>query len=144
MCRVDAHGGQSGEHAAAGAADGGSQEAFQPNFKAFCRCVHDVNPLAHSRDVAMDFHRSQPIKLHASRAAITVAVDGCVSDEGLMGNLDWRRVASGIALIIATLALVLLHKLDYSRELQFFGIALVGAFGFLFLSYEPAHEEPWW
>jgi amino acid permease len=76
--------------------------------------------------------------------AITVAVDGFVSDEGLMGNLDWRRVASGIALIIATLALVLLHKLDYSQELQFFGIVLVGAFGFLFLSYEPAHEEPWW
>jgi hypothetical protein len=37
-----------------------------------------------------------------------------------MGNLHWRRVASGIALIIATLALVLLHKLNYSREHQFF------------------------
>ena len=62
-----------------------------------------------------------------------------------MGNLDWRRAASGSALIIATLALVQLHKLDYSRELQFFAIALVGAFGFLFLSSnEPAQEKPWW
>lgn len=61
-----------------------------------------------------------------------------------MGHLDGRRVASGIALIIATFALVLLHRLDYSRELQFFGIALVCAFGFLFLSSnEPAQEEPW-
>ena len=56
-----------------------------------------------------------------------------------MGNLDGRRVASGIALIITTLVLVLLHRLDYSRELQFFSIALVGVFGFLFLSNsEPA------
>jgi hypothetical protein len=62
-----------------------------------------------------------------------------------MGNPNRRRVASGIALIIAALALVLLHKLNYSREHQFFGIALVGAFGFLFLSgNEPAQEEPWW
>ena len=62
-----------------------------------------------------------------------------------MGNLDGRRVACGIALIIATFALVLLHRLDYSRELQFFCIALIGAFGFLFLSSnEPAQEEPWW
>ena len=56
-----------------------------------------------------------------------------------MGNLDGRRVASGIALIITTLVLVLLHRWDYSRELQFFGITLVGVFGFLFLSSsEPA------
>jgi hypothetical protein len=48
-------------------AKSGSKEAFQPNLKSFCRCVHDVNPLAHSHDVAMDFHRSQPIKSHASR-----------------------------------------------------------------------------
>ena len=62
-----------------------------------------------------------------------------------MGNLDGRRVACGIALIIATFALVLLHRLDYSRELQFLCIALVGAFGFLSLSSnEPAPEEPWW
>ena len=60
-----------------------------------------------------------------------------------MGNLDGRRVASGIALIIATLVLVLLHKLDHSGELQFFGIAIVGAFGFLFLGGDgPAQEEP--
>jgi hypothetical protein len=106
---------------------------------------HDVNPLAHSHDEALDFHRLQPIKSLASRTAITVAVDCFVSNEGLMGNLHWRRVASGIALIIATLALVLLHKLNYSREHQFFGIALVGVFGFLFLSSsEPAQDEPWW
>ena len=62
-----------------------------------------------------------------------------IVNEGFMGNLDGRRVASGIALIITTLVLVLLHRLDYSRELQFFGIALVGVFGFLFLSSsEPA------
>jgi len=62
-----------------------------------------------------------------------------IVNEGFMGNLDLQRVASGIALIITTLALVLLHRLDYSRELQFFGIALVGVFGFLFLSNsEPA------
>ena len=62
-----------------------------------------------------------------------------IVNEGFMGNLDGRRVASGIALIITTLVLVLLHRWDYSRELQFFGIALVGVFGFLFLSSsEPA------
>jgi hypothetical protein len=62
-----------------------------------------------------------------------------------MGNLHWRRVASGVALITATLALVLLHKLNYNQEHQFFGIALVGVFGFLFLSSnEPAQDEPWW
>ena len=62
-----------------------------------------------------------------------------IVNEGFMGNLDGQRVASGIALIITTLVLVLLHRLDYSRELQFFGIALVGVFGFLFLSSsEPA------
>ena len=62
-----------------------------------------------------------------------------------MGNLDGRRVASGVALIIATFALVLMHRLDYGRDLQFFAIALVSAFGFLFLSSnEPAREEPWW
>jgi hypothetical protein len=61
-----------------------------------------------------------------------------------MGNLDGRRIASGIALIIASLALVLPHKLDYSGELQFFAIAIVGAFAFLFLiSNGPAQEEPW-
>ena len=69
---------------------------------------------------------------------------GFALNEGFMGNLDWRRVASGVALITATLALVLLHKMEYSRELQFFAIALVGTFGFLFLSSEPVQEEPWW
>jgi hypothetical protein len=68
-----------------------------------------------------------------------------VVNEGFMGNLDGRRVASGVALIIATFALVLLHRLDYSRELQFFGIALVSVFGFLFLtSSESTPDEPWW
>ncbi|HEY6206818.1 MAG TPA: hypothetical protein VIW21_11690 [Chthoniobacterales bacterium] len=57
--------------------------------------------------------------------------------------MNWRKTASGIALIIATITLVLLHKLHYSNEHQYFGIALVGVFGFLFLSYgEPSQDEP--
>ena len=39
----------------------------QPNFKAFCSCVHGVNPLANSCGVVLDFHRLQTIKLRSSR-----------------------------------------------------------------------------
>jgi hypothetical protein len=38
-----------------------------PHCRAFYRRMHGVTPLAHSLDVALDFHRSQPIKLHESR-----------------------------------------------------------------------------
>jgi hypothetical protein len=57
--------------------------------------------------------------------------------------MDWRKIASGIALIIAASSLVVLHKLNYSREHQLYSIALVGAFGFLFLSrHESQQDQP--
>jgi hypothetical protein len=39
-----------------------------------------------------------------------------------------------------------LHSLNYSKEHQVYGIALVGVFGFLFLSRDKAQQqdEPWW
>jgi hypothetical protein len=112
----------------------------QPNFKVFYRRLYAVNPLAHSHDETLDFESLQPIRsLIITGLQSRLRLIFFVLQEGFMGNLDGRRVASGIALIITTLVLVQLHRLDYSRELQFFGIALVGVFGFLFLSSsEPA------
>jgi hypothetical protein len=63
-----------------------------------------------------------------------------------MMSFSKLQIASGIALVIAAFFVVLLHSLNYSREHQVFGIALVGAFGFLFLSRDKAQQEndPWW
>jgi len=63
-----------------------------------------------------------------------------------MGSLSKRQIASGIALVVAALFVVVLHSLNYSKEHQLYGIALVGVFGFLFLSRDKAPEpdEPWW
>jgi hypothetical protein len=58
--------------------------------------------------------------------------------------MDARRIATGIALMLASLMLVLLHKFNYSRENQFFGIALVGTFGLLFLTHKLPGDETWW
>jgi hypothetical protein len=40
---------------------------FSQTSNRFYRRMHDVNPLAHSRNAALDFHVLQPIKLPASR-----------------------------------------------------------------------------
>jgi hypothetical protein len=63
-----------------------------------------------------------------------------------MGSLNKRQIASGIALVVAALSVAVLHSLNYSKEHQVYGIALVGVFGFLFLSRDKAPEpdEPWW
>ena len=45
------------KNSARGTADPSGKQTFLPNFKAFYRCVHDVNPLAHSHDAALDFDR---------------------------------------------------------------------------------------
>jgi hypothetical protein len=49
-------------------------------------------------------------------------------------------------MVVAAAFVFLLHTLDYSKEHQAYGIALVGVFGFLFLSRdgEPQGDEPWW
>ena len=63
-----------------------------------------------------------------------------------MGSLNNRQIASGVALVVTALFVVVLHSLNYSKEHQAYGIALVGVFGFLFLSRDKAAErdEPWW
>jgi membrane protease YdiL (CAAX protease family) len=63
-----------------------------------------------------------------------------------MRRFSKQQIASGIALVVAALFVAVLHSLNYSREHQVYGIALVGVFGFLFLSHDKEHEpdEPWW
>jgi hypothetical protein len=63
-----------------------------------------------------------------------------------MGRLSKQQIASGMALIVAALFVVVLHTLNYSKEYQVYGIALVGVFGLLFLSRDKARrpDEPWW
>ena len=58
-----------------------------------------------------------------------------------MGSLNKRQIASGIALVVAALLVVVLHSLNYSKEHQVYGIALVGVFGFLFLSRDRAQQQ---
>ena len=65
----------------------------------------------------------------------------------LMRSFSKQQIASGIALVVAALFVVVLHSLNYSKEHQMYGIALVGVFGFLFLSRDKAQQqedEPWW
>src|SRR5262252_386725 len=63
-----------------------------------------------------------------------------------MRSFSKQQIASGIALVVAALFVVVLHSLNYSKEHQVYGIALVGVFGFLFLSCDKAPEpdEHWW
>jgi len=64
-----------------------------------------------------------------------------------MRSFNKQQVASGIALVVAALFVVVLHSLNYSKEHQVYGIALVGMFGFLFLSRDKTQrqeDEPWW
>ena len=63
-----------------------------------------------------------------------------------MRRFSKQQIASGIALVVAALFVVILHSLNYSKEHQVYGIALVGVFGFLFLSHdkEQGPDEPWW
>jgi len=63
-----------------------------------------------------------------------------------MRSFTKQQIASGIALVVAALFVAVLHSLNYSKEHQVYGIALVGVFGFLFLSRDKAPEpdEPWW
>jgi len=64
-----------------------------------------------------------------------------------MRSFNKQQVASGIALVVAALFVVVLHSLNYSKEHQVYGIALVGVFGFLFLSRDKTQrqkDEPWW
>jgi hypothetical protein len=65
---------------------------------------------------------------------------------GPMRSFSKQQIASGIALVVAALFVVVLHSLNYSKEHQVYGIALVGVFGFLFLSRDkaPERDEPWW
>ena len=63
-----------------------------------------------------------------------------------MRRFSKQQIASGIAIVVAALFVVILHSLNYSKEHQVYGIALVGVFGFLFLSHDKEREpdEPWW
>ena len=61
-----------------------------------------------------------------------------------MKSNTWRRVASGIAFVIAATYVVVLHGLNYSKEHQLYGIALVGMFGFLSINPKAQQNELWW
>jgi len=63
-----------------------------------------------------------------------------------MGSFSKLQIASGIALVVASFFVVVLHSMNYSKEHQLYGIALVSAFGFLFLSRDKVQQEndPWW
>jgi hypothetical protein len=62
-----------------------------------------------------------------------------------MASMNWRQIASGIALVIAAVFVVLLHIMRYSQEHQLYGVALAGVFGFLSISSnEVQQDETWW
>jgi len=61
-----------------------------------------------------------------------------------MAITNWRRIASGIALVITAICVVVLHSLNYSKEHQLYGIALVGMFGFLSINPKAQQNELWW
>ena len=64
-----------------------------------------------------------------------------------MESLNKRQIASGVALVVAAMFVVVMHSLNYSKEHQLYGIALVGVFGFLFLSRDEAQQQDehrWW
>ena len=63
-----------------------------------------------------------------------------------MRSFTKQQIASGVALVISASFVGVLHSLNYSKEHQVYGIALVGVFGFLFLSRDKAQQqdEPWW
>lgn len=79
-------------------------------------------------------------------AAYTDAASTTTSQKISMRSFSKQQIASGIALVVAAFFVVVLHSLNYSKEHQVYGIALVGVFGFLFLSRDKAPEpdEPWW
>src|ERR1700752_3116378 len=72
--------------------------------------------------------------------------DAATAQKISMRRFTKQQIASGVALVIAALFVVVLHSLNYSKEHQVYGIALVGVFGFLFLSRDKAQQqdEPWW
>jgi Na+/H+ antiporter NhaA len=72
--------------------------------------------------------------------------DAATAQKISMRSFTKQQIASGVALVIAALFVVVLHSLNYSKEHQVYGIALVGVFGFLFLSRDKAQQqdEPWW
>src|SRR3989442_11230479 len=43
-----------------------------------------------------------------------------------MKSMAWRQIASGVALVIAAIYVVVVHGLDYSKEHQLYGIAMLG------------------
>ena len=62
-----------------------------------------------------------------------------------MKSVAWLRIASGIALLITAFYVVVLHGLNYSKEHQLYGIALVGIFGFLSINPKQLWRgESWW
>jgi hypothetical protein len=61
-----------------------------------------------------------------------------------MESMTWRQIASGIALVIAAICVVTLHGLNYSKEHQLYGIALVAVFGFLSINWNESQQGEWW
>jgi hypothetical protein len=65
-----------------------------------------------------------------------------------MGFMTRRQVASGIALVISALYVVVLNVERYDIHEQFYGIVLVCIFAFFFLSrtdqQKTSRETPWW
>jgi hypothetical protein len=61
-----------------------------------------------------------------------------------MERASWRRIASGVALVIAALYVAVLHGMNYSKEHQLYGIALVSVFGFLSINPKESRRDAWW
>ena len=64
-----------------------------------------------------------------------------------MVDKNWRRVVSGVGLILSGLYVVVHSMTRFDRTDQFYGVVAVALFGYLFLSYKDRHEErtsPWW
>ena len=65
-----------------------------------------------------------------------------------MGFMTRRQIASGIALVISALCVVLLKFGRHSDTEVFFGIVLVCGFAFLFLTrteeQKASGDTPWW
>jgi hypothetical protein len=72
---------------------------------------------------------------------------GLHRSEGFMGFLSRQQIASGIALIVSVIYVVLLNVQGYDRHDQLYGIALVCVFTFLLVGPpegQNASEAPWW
>ena len=65
-----------------------------------------------------------------------------------MYGYHWLRIASGLALLVASVSVVAqsMLKNDWGNQL-YYGTSLIAVFGYLFLTSrtkEEQHDSPWW